>query len=387
MNVVTRKLSTYLFASLLVSAAAAAPNVCSGQDIIGVLPEVQRPEIREKLKLTDEQKSKFDELIKKRSGEAIGLAQTLRETPPDQKEVVRNQFREESERLGFEILDVEQRAALEQIRVNRLGLLALGEPGISKSLNLADWQLEKIRPQIAKAIAARGADSDRVRAESEKAIRGEISDSQWAAWQFLAGQSTAANIGMPQPPEKKVDAPTVAASTGSPSDVVATASKADKIPVDQVRLQMNFQATPWDQVLKWICEQADLSLHADMIPPGSFTYRDNSKTYSVGEALDIMSASLLNRGYSLLRRDRWLMVVDLEAPLTQKIVKELAQYVDEEKLDTRGDFELVKCLFTLTRMSPDEAKKEIEPLLSLQGTVVSLPASGQIQVTDTAGIV
>ena len=95
-------------------------------------------------------------------------------------------------------------------------------------------------------------------------------------------------------------------------------------------LKMNFQAMPWAEVLKWISDQADFSLQADVIPPGSFTYRDNSRDYTVGEALDIMSASLLGNGYSLIRRDRMLMVVDLEAPQVKNIIKELAEFVMPE---------------------------------------------------------
>lgn len=234
-------------------------------------------------------------------------------------------------------------------------------------------------------------DAERVRADVERAIRSEISESQWATWQVLAGQSNNADVGNPQPPERKQPAVTVAnAADGNAAGANPAALSGvsrDKLPVEAVRLKMNFQAMPWAEVLKWMCEQADLSLKADAMPPGSFTYRDNSHDYSVGEALDIMSALLLGNGYSLVRRDRLLMVVDLEAPMVKNYIKELAEFVPIEQLDTRGDFELVKRLFFLSRFqNPDDAKKEVEQLLSLQGSVISLPSTGQIQVIDTAGV-
>lgn len=381
--------------ALLLSLTLAGAS--SAQDVIGVLSEVLKPDVAEKLKLSDDQRSQFSKLINRRNSEAIGLAQQLREVPPDQKDQMRDEFRQESERLGYALLSVQQRSVLEQIRVERLGLLALADPGVAKVLNLADWQQAKVAELVARARASsRSPDADRIRADVERTLRGEISESQWNAYQVLAGRSATGEIGNPAPPPRETPAATVAAGNAPAGD--ATASSAsnvprggrtspDRLPVADVKLRMNFQAMPWADVLKWMCEQADMSLQADAMPPGSFTYRDNSREYTVGEALDIMSASLLNKGYSLLRRDRLLMVVDLEAPMVPNMIKELAQFVTLEQLDSRGDFELVKCLFLLTRMDPDEAKKEVEQLLSLQGSVVSLPSAGQIQVTDTAGVV
>ncbi len=287
--------------------------------------------------------------------------------------------------MGYAILDAQQRTQLEQIRIEKLGLTALGSPNIAKVLNLADWQTEIVTAQIAKYnAAARTPNADKVRAEVEQAIRSEISDSQFAGWQVLAGLSKA-EIGNPQPPARKPVA--TVANTPAPQAVAGNRpATRDKMPIDSVRLKMNFQAMPWAEVLKWISEQADLSLQADVIPPGSFNYRDNSREYSVGEALDIMSASLLGNGYSLIRRDRMLMVVDLEAPQVKNIIKELAEFVPPEQLDTRAAFEPVKCLFSLSRLSPEDAEKEVSKLLSLQGSVISLPSTGQIQVIDNAGV-
>ncbi len=358
----------------------------AAQDTIGVIAEAVKPEVAEKLKLTEEQRAQISQLLKRRESEMIGLGQQLRESPPDQRQKLRSDFRAETERQGYAILDANQRTLLEKLRVEKLGLTALAEPGIAKLLNLADWQKEIVAAEVLKANgAARTPNADRVRAEAERTIRGEISDTQFAAWQVLAGVS-AGEIGNPQPPVRQP----VATVANTPAANQTAASKAtlpkEKQPVDAVRLKMNFQAMPWAEVLKWITQQADLSLQADVIPPGSFNYRDNSREYTVGEALDIMSASLLGNGYSLIRRERMLMVVDLEAPQVKNIVKELAEFVKPEDLDTRAAFEPVKCLFSLSRLNPEEAEKEVAKLLSLQGSVISLPSTGQIQVIDTAGM-
>lgn len=381
-----RKLGLLAAYCVLVLSGAVAPcGSVVAQDVIGVLPEVLRPEIAEKLKLADDQRAKLSELINRRRGEAIGLSQQLRSVPPDQKESLRTGFRIESERMGYELLNADQRAILEKIRIERMGLLGLAEPGLAKQLNLADWQIAKAAELAAKVSAAsRAPNADAIRADAERNMRGEISDTQWNAWQILAGRFSG-ELGNPQPPERKLAV--AAPATPRIASTAPMAKSGDIIPVDDVELQMNFQSMPWPDVLNWLREQADLSLQVDAMPPGSFTYRDNSRKYSIGEAMDIMSASLLNKGFSLLRRDRLLMVIDLESPQVKNMIDELSEYISLEELDLRGDFELVKVLFPLSRMNPDDAKKEVEQLLSLQGKVVSLPSAGQIVVTDTAGVV
>ena len=358
----------------------------AAQDTIGVIAEAVKPEVADKLKLSDDQRTQIQQLLKRRESEMIGLAQQLRESPPDQRQKLRTDFRAETEKLGFAILDANQRAQLERLRIEKAGLLVLAEPGIATILNLADWQKEIVAQQVLKANAAsRSPDADRVRTEAERSIRAEISDSQYGAWQVLAGVS-AGEVGNPQPPARKPAATVANGPAAAQAAARSAATSRDKMPVDAVRLKMSFQAMPWADVLKWISEQADFSLQADVIPPGSFTYRDNSREYTVGEALDIMSASLLGNGYSLIRRDRMLMVVDLEAPQVKNIIKELAEFVPPEELDSRAAFEPVKCLFSLSRLSPEDAEKEVGKLLSLQGSVISLPSTGQIQVIDNAGV-
>ncbi len=116
-----------------------------------------------------------------------GLGQQLRESPPDQRQKLRSDFRAETERQGYAILDADQRTKLEKLRIEKMGLLVLAEPGVATILNLADWQKEIVAQQVLKAnAAARNPDADRVRAEAERSIRSEISDSQYGAWQVLA---------------------------------------------------------------------------------------------------------------------------------------------------------------------------------------------------------
>lgn len=149
---------------------------------------------------------------------------------------------------------------------------------------------------------------------------------------------------------------------------------------DDGKLRFSFYAAPWREVLEWFAERADLSLVVEVLPVGTFTYRDD-RAYEVDQALDLLNSYLLTRGYTLVRRERLLLVIDLESPIPD----ELITLVTLEELDDRGRYELVKCVFPLARMTADEARRMIEGFLGPQGMVIAFPAARQILVTETAG--
>jgi type II secretory pathway component GspD/PulD (secretin) len=162
----------------------------------------------------------------------------------------------------------------------------------------------------------------------------------------------------------------------------ATATAADSQSSSTARdqLQFNFRYQPWQEVLDWFTEQSDLSLVLEAPPPGTFNYRD-ARSYTPAEALDVLNSVLLTKGYTLVRRDRMLVLVNLEDGIPPNLVTD----VPLEELDDRGEYELIRVLFPVWNMTPEEAAKEVEPLLGPQGKVVVLPQAKQIQVTETGG--
>jgi type II secretory pathway component GspD/PulD (secretin) len=118
----------------------------------------------------------------------------------------------------------------------------------------------------------------------------------------------------------------------------------------------------------------------DAPPSGTFNYRD-TKEYTPAEAIDLLNSVLLTKGHTLVRRDRLLMLVNLEDGVPPNLVPQ----VTVEMLDKKGEFELVSCLFQLEKMTANEAAEEIGKLLGPQGSIVVLPKARQIFVTETAG--
>jgi type II secretory pathway component GspD/PulD (secretin) len=164
-----------------------------------------------------------------------------------------------------------------------------------------------------------------------------------------------------------------------PPDVAAAIDRMAGAPTAQ-GLRFAFRYQPWQDVLQWFADQAGLSMIMDNPPPGTFNYTDE-RTFTPAQAIDLLNGVLLTKGYTLVRRDRMLMVINLE----DKIPPNLVSTIPQEELDDRGEFELVNVVFQLDKFDPTKAEAEIKRLIGPQGNVVVLPTTRQISVTETAG--
>ena len=147
------------------------------------------------------------------------------------------------------------------------------------------------------------------------------------------------------------------------------------------KLRFNFRFQRWSDVLEWFAQQADLSLVLDAPPPGTFNYNDD-RQYSVAEAIDLLNGVLLTKGYTLIRRERMLIVVNLADGIPESLVPR----IELSDLDKRGKFEFVSVLFPVGQRDVEEIVKEIAPLLGPRGKSLPLPKTKQILVIDTAGV-
>ncbi|MGB4727795.1 MAG: secretin N-terminal domain-containing protein, partial [Thermogutta sp.] len=145
-------------------------------------------------------------------------------------------------------------------------------------------------------------------------------------------------------------------------------------------LRFNFRYQPWKEVLDWLARQAGLSLVMEAPPPGTFNYVDDHE-FTPAQAIDLLNSVLLTKGYVLVRRERMLILFNVDDGIPPNLV----DTVSPEDLDNRGDYEMVSCLFQLRRMTPEEAEQEVKKLLGPQGSVVVLAKAKQLFVTETAG--
>jgi len=152
-----------------------------------------------------------------------------------------------------------------------------------------------------------------------------------------------------------------------------------RIPPEPL-LRFKFRFQRWVDVLEEVARQAGLSLVLDSPPPGTLNYTDD-KEYTPTEAIDLLNSVLLTKGFTLIRRDRMLVCVNIEDGIPENLVPQ----VSLDELDYRGKFELVRVSFPLEKRPAATVAEEIKPLMSPLGKVVPLPSTGQLLVTDTAG--
>jgi len=146
------------------------------------------------------------------------------------------------------------------------------------------------------------------------------------------------------------------------------------------KLKFQFRDQKWDDVLQWFARQDNLTLVMDRVPPGSFTYGD-TRSYSAAEAIDLLNSVLATRGFTLVRRERMLLLLEL----SNAIPIELLPRVTLEQLPARGRFELVSVMFPLGTRPVESVMQEVRPYLGTFGRAVALPQSRQLLVIETAG--
>jgi type II secretory pathway component GspD/PulD (secretin) len=148
-------------------------------------------------------------------------------------------------------------------------------------------------------------------------------------------------------------------------------------------IRFSFQHAPWEDVLKWLAERSNLSFSTDVVPEGTFNYIDNDRTFTTDQAIDLVNSYLLIKGYTLVRRNKMLLVLDLEDDVDKSLVRDLLTETPLDKLDQRGDYEITKTRFTLNHVDAADAEKQLAPLLSPVGSLVVIPKAKQILATET----
>ena len=146
------------------------------------------------------------------------------------------------------------------------------------------------------------------------------------------------------------------------------------------KLMFQFREMKWQDVLSWFAAQQDLTLVMDRVPAGTFTYSD-TRAYSPSEGIDLLNSVLMTRGFTLVRREKMLVVMELN----DSIPLELLPRVPLEQLDERGRFEIVSVLFPLSGRPVDAVLQEVKPYLSSYGRAIPLARGGQLLVVETAG--
>ncbi|OYP31020.1 secretin N-terminal domain-containing protein [Rhodopirellula sp. MGV] len=155
------------------------------------------------------------------------------------------------------------------------------------------------------------------------------------------------------------------------------------VPTQSETVRFSFNGVAWREVINWIAEEAELALHVDSVPAGSFTYSD-PKAFTHQEAIDRINLFLLPQGHTLVRSGNLLSVINLSDPRSLQQLDSLAELVRPDALQSRPKHDVVKCLFPLGALSAGDAVEELSAIkLMMQPAVFS--KTNQLLVTDTVG--
>ena len=150
----------------------------------------------------------------------------------------------------------------------------------------------------------------------------------------------------------------------------------------QTTIRFSFQSTPWRDVIDWLAEEARLALHVSELPTGSFTYSDESE-FTVDEAIDRVNLFLLPQGFTLVRSGKLLSVINLRDPSGIKQLSAMATLVTPDQLDTStNEHDVVKCIFPLGELDPDDAVEELNAL-HLMMTPAVFEKTKRLMIVDT----
>ncbi len=148
------------------------------------------------------------------------------------------------------------------------------------------------------------------------------------------------------------------------------------------KVSFSFDRAAWRDVFTWLAKEAGLALHMSEIPGGTFTYSDPSP-YSPAEAIDRINMFLLPDGFSLVRSNGLLAVINLRDSRSAQRLDALARTVEPEQIDALEDHEVVKCFFKLHDLRPSDVVEELRRL-QLMVEPTSLDSSKQVLVIDVA---
>ncbi|MFN7733031.1 MAG: secretin N-terminal domain-containing protein [Pirellula sp.] len=366
-------------------------------DIVGVLATITEPGTAADLGLSDEQLEKLRSLIKQHETKSLALASELRTLDPAARRQRAKEILRGVEVEGFSMLSDAQRVRAEQLRLQGLGLVALLEPDVASAVEATPAQIARVQTIVE---GKRGILREFGPVKGEQEFQRQLSEvleaPQKEKWTTLVGAPAKVAADTADAAIATDGDAGSASEVASPSDQATPAASGNAAAMSvppmlpgELGLRLTFNGTPWSDVLKWLSKEAELSLQTDFVPQGTFTYRDPYRLYTVAEAMDIMNSVLLSKGYTLVRRQRALLCVDLgsgeNAEVIRGLLRELAELVPPKDLDLRGEYEICKTVFTLSRMSVEDAEKEIKSLLGPQGSIVALPAANQLVVTETGG--
>ena len=161
--------------------------------------------------------------------------------------------------------------------------------------------------------------------------------------------------------------------------LLAVALCAADAPPTPAPVVLDFDETPWPEAVEFLADRLGLSLQMDTPPPGKLTYAD-PKPVSADEAFTTLHRILLDRGFTLVRRDGALVVL----LLADSMQVPYARSVTPEELAASDGNEFVTVALPVRHLTPEQLGELVRPMLSPRGQVAGTGRAGRLVVHDRA---
>ena len=369
----------------LVLSGLAQCGIAADSEFVGILSLAIEDDVANQLGLSKAVQRELTRIVDDRESEALDLALSLRDLSTKERDAKFLPFRRDSEKQGLKLLSKEQRLSLRAIQLSREGMSSLAQNKLALQLKLTAEQKKQVAELLAarddKMNAAGNAEAKRIRANYERQLKAVLNPEQLLAWNGITKPSDQSEATTTRDQAVVAGKPQ-GKKTNNKTFFGKAQRKTNETPNETVRdtIRFSFRFAPWGDVIEWFADQSDLSLLMDAPPQGTFNYSD-PREYTPAQAIDLLNSVLLTKGYTLVRREQMLMVINLEDGIPPNLITD----VPVDKLDTLGEYELSRCIFTLQAVDAESAAEEIRRLVGPQGKVDVLVSSNQISITETAG--
>ncbi len=333
-----------------------------------------------------------------------------------------------------EVLSSEQMSRYKQLTRQARGTGSLADTDVSGELKLTPEQIGKLKElsdendkrstEFFKSMQGGGGrgNFEELRKEFEEKRLSVLTDEQRGKWKEMLGPDAAAEVNAPGAlpsgggssnssrfTRRAMTTDTDSASSQATSegsttrkpvvsfgksadDLLASRSETDSgeksaeanpdkipstTPPKETKMSFNFRHAPWTDVLRRFAEIAGLTLDLNVVPPGTFNYLDD-KEYTATQALDVINGYLLQKGFVLVRRDQFLVVINIDDGIPPNLIPN----VTVEELAQRGKNELMNVILPIDGITAEEAAEEAKELIGPQGSVTALKRASAISVTD-----
>ncbi|MHC4877646.1 MAG: secretin N-terminal domain-containing protein [Planctomycetota bacterium] len=363
--------------------------------------------VQQELGLTGEQIQKLEEAQRsmRDNPEIRELFSKMRQVPSEERGAVFAEIRAVMERQVTAVISEDQKKRLDELVLQRQGMRVFADDRTAESFGLSEDQRSKAKAIVEEyegkrrevrfnrdlSDEERDAQLEKLSAERDEKVGAVLTADQKAA--FTQRQGKVFDFSGGTNPPAGASTPTAVASTTPDAPrpmaietvvpegaeaVVSFGGGASPAGKTVEEMSFNFRYAPWEDVLKLFAEASGLTLDLYAIPPGTFNYYDNGK-YSPTEALDILNGYLIQKGYILVRRDEFLVVLNIDAGIPPNLVPT----VTIEELPQRGRNELLTVVMPLPDgMTPEDMATEVQALLGPQGTAVPLSKTNRLVLTD-----